>query len=169
METTIVGTRRTISSEIFIFLSLFCYLYLVISNCTFIEHCFRNKRALDNSLRGGSRISSTISTNKMRSRIHYFILHKTIRLCLQWQCYRLKKNERLTAHSYNYARLWLIIKRRKRVAKCTLCDRSKRAFASREYRRTTDCSKKHRPAEYYGKLLTTSKSTVPLTTGGQII
>ena len=65
----------------------------------------------------------------------------------------------------------MIIKRRERVIKCTLRERSKRAFASREYRRTTDwpqCSKKHRPDKYYGELRTTSQGIVPLTTGGHL-
>ena len=50
-------------------------------------------------------------------------------------------------------------------------ERSKRAFTSQEYRRITDCprcSKKHRPAEYYGKLPTTSQGIVPPTTDGHL-
>ena len=50
-------------------------------------------------------------------------------------------------------------------------EHSKRTFASREYWKTTDwpqCSKKHRLAEYYGKLPTTSQNIVAFTTGGHV-
>ena len=50
-------------------------------------------------------------------------------------------------------------------------ERSKRAFASREYGKITDCpqcSKKHRHAEYYEKLPITPQGIVPITTGGHL-
>ena len=50
-------------------------------------------------------------------------------------------------------------------------ERSKRAFASREYRKTIDSPQfreKHRPAEYYGELPIMSQGMVPITTGGHI-